>query len=186
MNTNNINGNLKYRGIVKISVLKGKKLIKTINHHNAGTTWLFQVLSSMLCGNDERLNVPRYFDMGNLTEPTTVQPSIFESAIANRIVLSAKVIDNFQVSETNPDNTIFFNGSYGAVFTALVPSLQLVSTKAEILRLYSTKQGGDETLLAQVTLDNPLSLDYALGYNYMIEWLMTFENALTQSNTTTN
>ena len=181
MINNTITGNLKYHGIVKISVLKGNKLIKTIKTHNAGTTWLFQILSSMLCGNDERLNVPRYFDLGNLTQATEYSSQIFESSIANRVSLSSKVIKNFKVSE----GSTIFTGSYGASFTALIPSLQIISSTAKQLRLYSTKNGGDEVLLAQVDLPETIQLEETSGYNYMIEWVMLFENALTETNNST-
>lgn len=173
MVNNTITGNLKYQGIVKISILKGNKLIKTIKTHNAGTTWLFQVLSSMLCGNDERKNVPRYLDIGTLTS------NKFNSSIANRVNLTSKIITNFQIK----NNSNLYNGSYGAFFTALIPSLQITENTANCLRLYSTKNGGDEVLLAQVDIDELRDFNTSYGYNYIIEWVMLFENALTEATT---
>ena len=98
--------------------------------------------------------------------------------------LSSKVINNFEIKSGNS----YYTGKYGAVFTALISSINITeddtAKKANILRLYSESQK-DDTLLAQVELTeseaNNLNLNYGQGYNYMIEWVMTFENALEES-----
>ena len=171
-----IKNGVNYLGFVRIKKLRGDKVVETIEKHNSGTIWLFKLLSSVLCGNDERLNMPRYFDIGSLNSSAK-----FYSYLANRVFLSSKVINNFEIKSGND----YFTGKYGAVFTALVSSINITkdgnAKKANILRLYSESQK-DDTLLAQVELTereaNNLSLNYSQGYNYMIEWVMTFENAL--------
>ena len=178
-----IKNGVNYLGFVRIKKLRGDKVVETIEKHNSGTIWLFKLLSSVLCGNDERLNMPRYFDIGILDQSLNSSAK-FQSYLANRVFLSSKVINNFEIKSGNA----YYTGKYGAVFTALISSINITENdaakKANILRLYSESQK-DDTLLAQVELTeseaNNLNLNYGQGYNYMIEWVMTFENALEDS-----
>ena len=168
------NNNIQYQGFVTVKVLKGNKAIKTIKTHNAGTTLLFKVLSSVLCGNNESVNMPRYFDFGNLINDGNSYT--FKSNLANRMALSAKVIENFTASAGNNS----FTSAYGASFTVLIPSIQIVAHKdIDTLRLYASNYG-EESLLAQVDLSEALEVSYDKGYNYMIEWVMTFENVMAE------
>lgn len=173
---------IKYHGFVTIKVLKGNKIVKTINTHNAGTMLLFKLISSVLCGNDESMNMPRYFDFGNMAE-LAGGSTHFESNLANRIALSSKVIQNFNINVDNATarQAELFNSSYGAFFTILIPAAQILENKdVDVLRLYSSSYG-DESLLAEVNLSPALNVNYSGGYNYMVEWVMTFENALTKA-----
>lgn len=167
---------MNYAGIVKISVMKGSKVVRTITEHNSGTIWLFKLLSSVLCGNNESANMPKYLDIGNI-DPSANSGEIFHSNLGNRIPLTGKVINNFQITSSDT----LFTGKYGAVFTAMIPSIQILQNiEVDTLRLYSTSSGGDEVLIAEVRLppENRLTLEQQQGYNYMIDWVMTFENAL--------
>lgn len=177
-----IKNGVNYLGFVRIKKLRGDKVVEAIEKHNSGTIWLFKLLSSVLCGNDERLNMPRYFDIGILDQSLSSSAK-FSSYLANRVFLSSKVINNFEIKSGNA----YYTGKYGAVFTAVISSINIINDtakKANILRLYSESQG-DDTLLAQVELDgseaNNLNLNYSQGYKYIIEWVMTFENALQDS-----
>lgn len=167
------NNNIQYQGFVTIKILKGNKTIRTIKTHNAGTTLLFKVLSSVLCGNNESVNMPKYFDLGSMESDGSSYT--FKSNLANRVALNSKVIENFT---TIMEDNKTFKSAYGASFTVLIPSIQILEQKnIDTLRLYSLNYG-EESLLAQVELLNSLEVSYDKGYNYMIEWVMTFENAM--------
>ena len=164
------NNVLNYYGFVIIKTLKNNKIIKETTTHNSGTLWLFKLLAGALCGDTTVYNkMPQYFDLGVKDDEGN-----FTSHLYNRVYLSAKVIKDFSVTI---DRDIF-NGSYGASFTAMISSNTVRSSNpTKVLRLYSNSYAED-TLLAEVQLNDEISLNTAGGYNYSIEWVMTFENAL--------
>ena len=170
---NILKNNIGYSGIVKISIMKGKDIVRNITHHNAGTAWLFKLLSRVLCGADESNNMPKYLDLGSINNSNN-----FESALANRCPLIGKSVEN---QDFNVEKTLY-NSSYASIFTATISSLQVINESVVIdnLRLYSSKDGGDENLLAEVRLynENKFEIGYQDNYNYLIEWIMTFENSL--------
>ena len=152
--------------------MKGKNIVRNITHHNAGTAWLFKLLSSVLCGNDESKNMPKYIDIGNILTDNS-----FESILANRCPIIGKIVENqdFNVKKT------LYNSSYASVFTATIPSLWVKEEKnVSVLRLYSSKDGGDNNLLAEVKLteNDIFGVSYQDNYNYLIEWIMVFENSI--------
>ena len=170
---------LNYYGFVTINVLNNNKVVKTIRKHNSGTEWLFKVLASTLCGNNESTNMPRYFDIGTFNK--TQLGNTFVTSLVSRIALSSKTINNFSVSVPGTTDNHNFKGIVGASFSALISASDILQNSlAPILRLYSDVQG-ESSLLAQVNLgDEAITLDYSSGYNYMVEWVMTFENALNE------
>ena len=60
---------------------------------NHGTSWLFKVLASTLVGSDQRINMPRYFDIGRYDSGVT------ETALTNRVALTGKVVENYIITE---------------------------------------------------------------------------------------
>lgn len=162
-----------YIGIVNIKVIKGNKIVKTLSHHNEGKPWLFKLLASVMCGNNESSNMPKYFDIGYMDENNE-----FKTNIAHRIPLTPNVINNFTITANGKDVS---NVSYGAVFTAMIPSIQIIENRnVWILRLYPMAESNESFLIAEVNLgsNSGLELNPSEGYSYMVEWVMTFSNAI--------
>ena len=134
------NSAIKYIGRAKLTLYRGNKIVRTIEHRNHGTAWLFKVLASALCGKDESLNMPRYFDLG-----TTDDRGIFTSCLASRPALTAKTLS---ANDIGAENQIAPGG--GAQFTAFIPASAVSdTTNINTLRLLSSYTGAD-TLLAEI------------------------------------
>ena len=162
-----INNNIQYYGFVKIKVCKGDKVIRTVSEHNAGTSYLFKLLASTICGTNATGQMPKFLDVG------TKGGSTFSTTLTHRISLSARLIENVAVEGTTY--------AWAAQFTAMIPSTALVAV-ADVVNINCLRLEHDptgSTTLAEINLasDAQLSLDASAGYNYMIEWVMTFANA---------
>ena len=168
-NTNQIN----YAGNVTIKVCDGKKVIRTIKQHNAGTELFFKILCLAVCGNqDMRSSMPRYLDLG-----MTQQEGSYESFLTSRKSLTSLHIET--VAEAESINHI-------SKFTALITPNDVLSDCSNIntLTIYNQASGRpDEGKLATVTLNPKLNLSTTSTYNYIIEWAMTFGNVEVTGNT---
>ena len=136
----NTNSAIKYIGRARLTLYRGNKVVRTIEHKNHGTAFLFKVLASALCGNNEKLNMPRYFDLGS-----TDDRGIFTSRLTSRPALTAKTLS---ATDIGAENQIAPGG--GAEFTAFIPASAVVNTtNINTLRLLSSYTGTD-TLLAEI------------------------------------
>lgn len=156
------NDSIQYAGFVNIKEYRGNKLLRTYELHNAGTNWLFKVLALALVGSDQRLNMPKFFDMG------IKEGDYFSSGLTARIGLTAEVIERFTT-----DSTLF---GYSAKFTATIPAASLTKSSASCYRLASKGDDAETNVLAEIQLDNAISYKKSLGYSYIVEWVMTFTN----------
>lgn len=174
METNTLN-NIGYYGFAKISTFRGNKLIKTTIAHNNGTVLLFKLLSSALCGVYNANSMPRYIDIG------IFENSTFTSVLTSRPLLSSKVDENFSIWDADIGTQI---ARYGASFTSIIPAVQFnINEPKNInnLRLYSGNT--DNNLLAEISLNsnNSIEVNPSDGYNYIIEWVMIFDNVLSNN-----
>lgn len=160
---------LGYKGSVTLKILKGSKIIRTVNSHNEGSSELFRIMLSQLCGNDEDARLPRYLDVISVDAT---------SGILNRIVLTGIKLDTV-------------DGLPCAYFSALIPANQFKTNKTIIqFGLYNNFSTNLDTFLARVSLtdeqinsinnftssNTEIRKLYA-SYNLLIEWRMFISNA---------
>ena len=175
------NSSMIYQGQATVKFMKGKDVVKVKTIHNNGTSLLFTLLSQCLIGIDVTKSMPKYLDIGNYMGEEGSNKT-FTSYLTNRASLEAKLIRG-----VNLEN----NSGYAPVaasFTAFVPSRTVSQDilqgdgKINCLRLYNLYDNTvvEEGLLAQIDLSDDESIqssDYS-KYSMMIEWLMTFSNAV--------
>ena len=156
---------IKYSGNASIKILNGKKIVKSVKQHNAGTPWFFQVLASAVIGNNESRNMPHYIDV--LQKRAGSDPIEYDSLITNRIALTSK---SFRAQE----------GGWIAIMSAVIPYRSLKSTAAtqniDRVDIYSGSTGSN--LLASVILTDGDVIEIAANTknNIAVEWDMSFTN----------
>lgn len=167
-----IKSSIGYYGCATIKLLKGKRVVRTILHHNNGTEWLFRLLASTLCGKDETSNMPKFLDLLHL-ENQSDPNSALVSSLAGRVSLTAKVLENVSVAESTNSAKV------AASFTAFVPASMVTNDDINALAIYSDATG--DTMLAEIKLDELVDLTTKRSYNLMIDWTMTFNNVVTST-----
>ena len=168
-----IKSSIGYYGYATIKLLKGKRVTRVITHHNSGTTWLFRLLASTLCGKDETSNMPKFLDLLHLENQSNTSSRLV-SSLAGKVSLAAKVLENVPVAGST--NT----AKVAASFTAFVPASMVTNQYINALAIYSNAYG-DDTKLAEIKLDELVDLTTKRSYNLMIDWTMTFDNVVTSS-----
>ena len=142
-----------YRGSVKISLIKDGKIKKVIKTHNAGTQYLFQLLTCAITGLDISSDIPQYIDLLDSN---------------NHSILSYKP----SLTGVTIENT---SSSNKAIFTAYIPqsAISAATHVYRTIKLYS-RSSDDSTELASLTLEDDTTIpdDYAV----MIQWSMSFTN----------
>lgn len=176
-----IKDSLNYCGFATIKVKKGNKIIKKYSSHNSGTQYLFKLLANALCGNYQREYMPRYIDLGNIDEN-----SKFTSSLIHRIPLNSTVVTENSGYSIELANNNVYSIKFGALFSCLFNFSNLIPDGSiNAMQLHSNANGND-TCLAQIQLADELSEDtlkFSSSYNFLVEWIMTFDNALISSQT---
>lgn len=172
---------IKYIGSITIKEYNGNKLIRTIKTHNGGTSWLFKVLALALTGSDQRQNMPHFLDMGYKTSSDN-----FQSVLSSRIGLTSKVIEKFSETSGTVAGAAITTYGHSAIFTATIPAANITGTgKVTNYQLTSKAKDdtsvGESTVLAEVKVENGHEYQQLAGYTYVVEWVMTFANQVSES-----
>ena len=171
-----------YCGFATITKFRSNKKIGEWTFKNRGTNKLFTALAAVLCGQDQRVNMPKYFDLGRYSVTNDVT-STYISALSSRVTLTSKLVKNL-IKETTDGNgkPQIVSAGVAAVFTAFIPTRLIQSEDSiQVLSIYSKHSDNDrDSLLAEINLTSDFEqLDQSGEYNYMIEWTMTFDNVVT-------
>ena len=170
------NESIKYIGNVTIKEYNGDKLIRTTEVHNNGTNWLFKVLALALTGSDQRQNMPHFLDMGSFSSGE------FSSVLSARVGLTSKVVSS--ITKTKDGQTEIYGHS--AIFTAVIPAANIIgSGEVTCYQLASTVSTTESsTVLAEVQVGGTTKHTYKqlAGYTYIVEWVMSFANEFSSSN----
>lgn len=170
-----------YKGVVTLKILKNNRVIRTLTTHNEGSTELFRIMLSQLCGNNEAKKLPCYLDVTRVDKT---------SGLLNRIKLTGIKLDSVE-------------GVPCAYFSALILANQFKKQGVDIIKfaLYGENNYSSniDTYLAQVSLtqeqinelNNFVSLNTDIqkiysSYNLLVEWRMFISNADVQRLATPN
>ena len=170
---------IKYIGSVTIKEYNGKKLIRTIKTHNGGTSWLFKVLALALTGSNQRQNMPHFLDMGYDSSGK------FQSVLSSRIGLTSKVIESF--TETQEGAPVVTTYGHSAIFTATIPAANIMRNNS-VTKYQLTSKAKDNTSISESTVLAEVKVEgdghkyhQSAGYTYVVEWVMTFANQVSES-----
>lgn len=141
-----------YRGVVNVTVKKGKKIVSKQTCHNSSTNLLFRTLCYTLTGSELYKDIPEYIDAGTRSEGT------FSSQISPRCKITSRTV------EVN-------SGAYSAVFTATLTYNQAPNKSISSLQLCTDSSGVN--VIAKLDLDNEIKLDSS-AYSAVLTWKMTF------------
>lgn len=154
---------ISYKGSVKISLLKNKKVVKSSKKHNAGTTALVNFLNNCLAGEYQETKRPFYI-------------KLFKSeseAITNLISFS-------QLTQSDSVPTFSFYVPYAAALARGTLHSAKIYTKDSVR--------GTETVLADITFGDVddqyanYSLDPTLTtYALLIQWTMQVGTGASQA-----
>ena len=172
-----INNGITYCGFATVKQLRNDKVVKEFTCKNHGTELLFTILAASLAGQNQSINMPKYFDMGNTIVNENTQEQIYSPVIHSRVSVDRKFIRNY-IKESLEE---ILSAKVAAVFTAYIPS-RLINENAQIttLSLYSKFEDNDrDSLLAEIELPTATTLTASDVYSYMVEWVMTFQNVTT-------
>ena len=159
---NQISQSIEYKGSVKISLIKDGKVKKIIKTHNAGTKYLFQLLTTAITGESIANDIPQYIDILYSENPSSETPN-FTSLLTYKP----------SITGTSRENTSVANK---AIFTAYVPQSALKTTTRVFNKIAMYSKSNDEsTEIAELILTEVTTIpdDYAV----MIQWTMSFSNA---------
>lgn len=146
-----------YRGAVTVKLLKGKKVYKTIEVKNNGSSEFFRILCNAVIGNSVNNLMPNCVEIrGHLAGSET------EIALTSiRVHYSTVSINESQQQ-------------YSAEFVFVIPGSMLINGTATKLDLYnSTSQS---QYLAEVVLGSGETFPTDSNSNLMITWNLSFQN----------
>ena len=172
-----------YKGSVRIQLLKGDRVYRTIEQHNVGTAELFRYLANALAGNVNNTNMPRYlhtFNAGDTQEEVDLAQgdNLYGT---NRSTCALNI--PFSNVEVRYDSTL---DGYNTEYTFMIPYSQIWST-TNVLALYNTINYGDSiTPLAYIRLkhnsdpdqDQWITVTDSNTSNVVITWIMTVYNGV--------
>ena len=157
------NSALGYIGNVEVSLVRGKKVIKTVKVNNSGKLALFSFLSNALIGRFQPGGVPRYIMLG------------FGSPESAAIQVSTNAIPYSTVSlaESASEGDTFSS----AVFKFLIPFASIpTGVPINVIRLFSQESFTWESRIAYFTLPNNIVSDGKS--NILVTWTMKVTNQI--------
>lgn len=167
-----LNGSaIAYKGRVRIQLLHGDRVYKTIEQHNEGTAELFRYLANALAGNTNNANMPRYLHTFHAkNNPLTDQGDDLYGTNQSTCALNVP----FSNVEVRYDSAI---DGYNTEYTFMIPYSQIwggTVSPTNVLALYNSINYGDSiTPLAFIRLRRDLTAEPAVD-----EWI-----TVTDSNT---
>lgn len=166
MNNIGIKSSIKEEGNVKLKVVRGKKILKTISINNTATRDLFFGIAMVLLKRTYDSTVtysPRYLGLGkgSTTEDTFTRTDLEEPLTMSRVPIR----DDSSIKETQSEVSV--------TFQAIVPYSSVNDQDIYEIGLFGTETGS--TLLARVQLTEVLNLE--LGTSLIVEWTMHLKNA---------
>ena len=173
---------IKYNGVVKVSIQKDGKIISTKTYHNAGTKYLYQFLCYCLAGdftsikNYRPFKIKLFKNTGSASNPDptqSVEASSFISVSQQPDVLPIKNDDQI----VNYKTVLHFVVPYSYIFQQGINQVCLYSMGATTKEDYSAiyyfiNSEGDEPQWTPI--DDRAEQENSI-YNLIIEWEMSFE-----------
>lgn len=171
-------GSVGYTGTVKVTVLKNGKPTKKVVKHNAGTYNLMKVLAESLLGKDRSTEMPKFIDAYQGDEWGR------EAKTSGRLLVRSRIVDKHLI-EPGVENGVI-KDECSATFIAYIPfsSLRFGGSMPIVgLGLFSKYNYDAQDIgLADVKLSVPITLENS-GYAALVEWTLTLQNQLTESET---
>lgn len=158
-----------YEGSVKIQLLKGKKVVKTLTKHNAGTLQLFSFISKCLAGYLDGMDnyYPRYVRLYN-TDTSQVPISFSGETTTSAVPVVGISLDTTDSSE--PEALVKYE------FIIPVSSIKS-GTTSNVIAIYNTiNRAAREKPSAYVILTGNQIIDPSDGYNVRVVWTMRISN----------
>lgn len=166
MNSIGIKSSIKEEGNVKLKIVRGKKILKTVSINNKATRDLFFGIAMVLLKRtyDSTVNYsPRYLGLG---KGTTSEDIFTNTDLEEPLTMSRVPIrDDSSIKETKSEVSVTFQG--------IVPYSSVNDQDIYEIGLFGTETGS--TLLARVQLPEVLNLE--LGTSLIVEWTMYLKNA---------
>jgi hypothetical protein len=156
---------LGYAGSVQVQLIRGNKVIKTINTKNSGRLALFSFLANALIGRLEPAGAPRFIILGF----TEGDDSVGQQISTNAIPYSSVSLET---------STVEGEVSASAVFKFLIPfSTVSAGNQINLIRLYSQNSVSWSNHIASFKIDgSPIVSDGKS--NILITWTMKLSNQL--------
>lgn len=168
MDNIDIKSSIKEEGNVKLKVVRGKKILKTVSINNKATKDLFFGIAMVLLKRtyDSTVNYsPRYLGLGKGTLPegedVFTHTDLEEPLTMSRVPIR----DDSSIKEITSGVSVTFQG--------IVPYSSVNDQDIYEIGLFGTETGG--TLLARVQLPGVLKLE--LGTSLIVEWTIYLKNA---------
>jgi hypothetical protein len=166
MNSIGIKSSIKEEGNVKLKVVRGKKILKTVSINNKATRDLFFGIAMVLLKRtyDSTVNYsPRYLGLGKgiTSKDIFTNTDLEEPLTMSRVPIR----DDSSIKEAKSEVSVTFQG--------IVPYSSVNDQDIYEIGLFGTETGS--TLLARVQLPEVLNLE--LGTSLIVEWTMYLKNA---------
>ena len=149
---------ISYKGEITLTVMHGKKKVKTIKTHNNGLLPLFEFLAHCLAGDFSARDVPNYirlFDSSNV--------ELTYNAIPQTSLIS------YTSTSTSATATLSFNVASG--------ELRTLENAIKTFKIYSLKNMNDPTNpSATFTLDSGEEITISSGAILIVAWKMSVGN----------
>lgn len=160
---------INYDGNVKIKVMQGKNVIKSMEIKNSGTMRLFQGIGYFLSGSTINLNdyKPRYISVGSSAVIVATDPSM--TSLYNELDISRILVDANNVSLNSYANSVTIP------FTAVIPYTTIGSRPISEIGLFSTPKS--DSLLARIIIPQNDWITLLAGQSMVIEWDLVIQNS---------
>ena len=170
-----------YQGRVKIQSVKGNKVYKEYNQHNAGTADLFRYIANCIVGNYNQSVMPRYIRLFDCKDPDqqliseVTMPKLWSNPVS-------AVNVPFNTVQVKPDSSsgLTIEKPYVAEFTFMIPHTQ-IQDDFNVVCLYNVMDAGaNVTPLAYIILrdENNQPIYYNVDDNNTSNIVITWEMAV--------